>query len=139
MRTALDTGNRHAHLLFYLEDGNVYSSRDIHFHDINLYNIVKIQAKFKYFTHTLKKVDLPESFKEFVHYRSGGVTFVNNGQEILDKRPINTWSLGWTDGNTEFIQEYQFKTGELLREHKVPRDQAARPSHFHPESGGTGS
>ena len=136
MERNVDSKNKYAHLIFHLKDGSQVSSRETHFHDIPLDNIQKIEAKFKYYTHILDKDELPKEFKEFIHFRSGGVTFAFNGTDVYDKRPILTWSLGWTDGKTEYIQEYKFKNGEVLREYTVPRDTKCL-SHFHPDSRGT--
>jgi len=131
-----DKKNRNAELMFFFDDGTSLSSKEVHFHDVPLNTIVKIQARFKYFNYVIEKESLPATFKEFVHFRSSGITFVDNGTEILDKRPINTWSLGWTDGRVEYMKEYEFKTGEMLREYESPRNPVDSPSHFHPESGG---
>lgn len=136
MRAAPDATNRHAYLNFIMKDGGVISTKDKHFHDVPLSEIEGIEAKFKYFTHKLLKKDLPPSFKEFVHYRSGGVTVIFVTKDIYDRRPIHTWTMGWTDGTTEYLREFEFKSGDCLKEFTCPRDIEKFPSHFHPQSVG---
>jgi hypothetical protein len=128
-----DAGSKHVYLEFYLEDNSVLSSRDINFHDIALNSITKIVLHTKYATHTLDKAQLPAEFKEFIHFRSAGVLMLLEDEEWIPHR-IYTWTIGWTDGQTEYLQEYKYKGGELVRTYEVPRDLVYQRSHYHPDN-----
>lgn len=134
MSKSLDSGNRHTYLLFHLQSGLVISSKDSHFHNVPLNLISKIELRTKYYVYSLDKQDLPASFKEFVHFRSAGNTVVQTQEGVHEVLPILTWSLGWTDGFTEYLQEYDFKSGKHLRSYELPRDINSNKSHFHPDS-----
>lgn len=134
MAKPLDTGFKFKHIEFHTLDGKKVKSKEKHFHDVKLDDIVAIEVHLKYSTHRLDVSNLPSTFVEFVHFRSGGVTtrFFENGS--FESVPINTWTIGWTDGTTEYLTEYDFKTGELLRSYTTPRDEVSSPTHFHPQS-----
>jgi len=130
-----DEKNRYNHILFHLKNGITISSRERHFHTVPLDGIVSIDLVFKYATFRLDKTYLPKEFKEFVQFRSkGNEMIMNEKYNIIEGREINTWSLGWTDGINEYLDEYDIKTSTHKQRKVIPRDPIQNPSHFHPES-----
>lgn len=135
MASYTDEKNKHNHILFHLSNGVVVSSREKHFHCVNLNEIVAIDLVLKYATHRLDKRTLPNTFKEFVQFRSKGNELVlNETYNIVESREINTWSLGWTDYTREYIDEFDIKTGQHKRRYETDRNYITNPSHFHPMS-----
>ena len=134
MPKPVDNDLKFKHLEFHTLDGKKVKSKERHFHDVELSKIVAMEVHLKYETHRLDVSSLPSTFVEFVHFRSGGLKtrFIpGGGQESVQ---INTWTIGWTDGDTEYLTEYDFKTGELLRSYTQTRDDTVNPTHFHPQS-----
>ena len=71
---------------------------------------------------------------EFTHHRSKGIDFIVSEESKLSvPMEFNSWSIGWTDGETEFLAEIDFKTGDLIRNYSQPITKSL-PSHFHPQS-----
>lgn len=135
MMKAFDSSNRNSYLLFHLTNGLILSSRDINFQDVELEKIKKIEARFKYNKYELVKDLLPSSFLEFVHFRSYGYYYdIFKNSTEGENRPIHTWTLGWTDGTNEYLDEFDFKTGNHMRRYVIPRDSKTNPSHFHKQS-----
>ena len=135
MMRVSDASNRNCYMLFHLDSGITLSSRDINFQDVELSKVKKIEMFFKYNAYALDKTLLPSSFLEFVHFRSGGQQYVvwGNGSDG-EMRQIMTWTLGWTDGTNEYLDEFEFKTGKHLRRYVTPRNSKVNPSHFHKQS-----
>lgn len=128
-----DANTKFNHLVYYFDDGTISTSREYDFHQINLYKLIRIEARFKYFNYGFYKYDLPSNFKEFIHFRSFGKEFVySNG--LWQAQEIRTWHLGWSSGIKEYLEEYDFATGKKLKSYIVPRWQKKFPSHFHPQS-----
>ncbi len=135
MAKPLDTDLKFKHLEYHTLDGKKNKSKEIHFHDVVLDDIIEIQANLKYETHILSRANLPVSFVEFIHFRSGGVTTrIVPGTGTRESVQIATWTIGWTDGTSEYLTEYEFKTGVILRSYVQERDSDTFPTHFHPQS-----
>lgn len=140
MANYTDEKNKHNHILFHLSNGLIISSRESHFHMVPLDEIVAIDFVFKYSTYRLDKNTLPNTFKEFVHFRSKGNELVlNEKYNLVESREINTWTLGWTDWVNEYLDEYDIKTGQHKQRYTLPRDHTKNPSHFHPQANKIGA
>ena len=122
---------------FHQADGRVLTSRQINWRNVPLAELVEVQFHIKGETWGLRRIDLPSSFLEFVVFRTGG-SDLRVVQEPTGPRveiiPFNSWSLGWTDGLTEYLDTFCWKSGRALGRFVGPRDPARFPSHFHPQS-----
>ncbi len=134
MRDPIDSHLRYKYIKFITLDGKEYKSTDHHFFDVPLNKIVSIEVNLKYEKHFLSVANLPSTFVEFVHFRSGGIEtkITENGESV--SKQIDTWTIGWTDGEKEYLTEYDFKTSNILRSYVIERNNLLHPTHFHPQS-----
>ena len=121
-------------ILFHLNDGRIISSREINFHGIELKKIKMMELNIRGRSYRIRKEDLPDSFVEFIHHRTKGTAFIYNKEVGLSIREeFNSWSIGWTDGKTEFLIEIDFQTGLIIRKYEQPLTDKST-SHLHPQS-----
>ena len=121
-------------ILFHLTDGRVISSREINFHGIELKKIKMMELNIRGRSYRIRKEDLPDSFIEFIHHRTKGTTFAISQESGLSlPEEFNSWSIGWTDGKTEFLAEIDFQTGLMIRKYEQPLTDKSI-SHLHPQS-----
>ena len=132
--TATDNIYRRRELVFYLNDGCVISSKDANFSTIPLNKISMLELIVRDRAYRIRKSDLPPSFVEFVHFRTTGFDYkVDERSTLYETVPMNSWSIGWSDGRTEHLIEVDFQTGFVLRDYTQPVAKSS-PSHFHPQS-----
>ena len=127
-----DAASRY-YVLYHLDSGLVLSSKDVHFHEVPLDKVEKIDLVLKYYTRRLDKSTLGADFKEFIHFRS-----VTHTKRLFENKPesisFQSWTLGWTDHTNEYLDEYLVKTGDHLNRTVIPRDFTKNPSHFHKDA-----
>lgn len=121
------------YVIFHYPDGKKISSRDANFHQINLALIIMLELCIKGKSYRIRKTDLPSTFVEFIHFRSKGIKFIVNNENLTVPDEYNSWSIGWTDGAREYLCEVDFQTGNLIQNYDQPVSKARR-THFHPES-----
>lgn len=131
--TATDEIYRNRSLNFHFSDGTSVSSRDANWHQVNLSKVEMLELTIRSKTYRIRKSDLPESFVEFVHFRSRGNRFVISNNNLSVPEEYNSWSIGWTDGATEFMCEVDFQTGDIIENYDRPLSKE-RHTHFHPQS-----
>lgn len=121
--TPLDSEYRNRHLEFY-GNGICVDSRLVNWKNVNLHSLDKIAMKIGKMVYEIERKNCPSSFVEFIHFRSAGVE---------NSKPLHTWTIGWTNGVSEFLIEADFHTGRFLRSFKQPvlSDQ---PTHRHPQT-----
>jgi len=133
LSNATDDIYRNRHINFHLQDGRIISSRETNFHQMNLSKIIMLELFIRGKTYRIRRIDLPDTFIEFVHFRSKGIRFIVNDSNLTVPAEYNSWSIGWTDGTKEYLFEIDFQTGNIIQDYDQPvcKD---RVTHFHPES-----
>ena len=99
---------------YHLANGQVMDSRQINWRNVEWDQVIQIVTYLdgkKYLTHCRNP-----GFKFFVVYRNGGHVMVAPKQA----KKIHEWAVGWSDGVNCFMTEFDFKTGELLRQQVIP-------------------
>lgn len=90
----------------YITPSKVYDSREINWKDIPRDKIYKIES------HVEGKVyvvdNLSPNFMSFIRWRFGGHEWIDGV-----KQKIDVWCIGFTDGETCFMKEIQFKDGSM--------------------------
>lgn len=133
--TATDHIYLHREVRFLLDDGTVMSSRDVNFHGVPLRRVIELRCTIRNRDYRIRKADLPPTFVEFLHFRSTGRDFrVNPATGLHEMEPTNSWTIGWTDGTTEFLMEIDFQTGEMIGSYERPAAPRLLPTHWHPDS-----
>lgn len=130
--TATDDIYVNRHLSFHLIDGRILSSRDLNWHHVLARSVMMLELNIRNRIYRVRRQDLPSSFVEFIHFRTKGTKF--NGRvdgEVLEPEQYNSWTIGWTDGQTEYLCEIDFQTGAMVRNYEQP---LSVKSHLHPDS-----
>jgi len=132
--SATDNIYRDRYLLFYMEDGYTVSSREHNWHAVQLDKVKMLELVIRRLNWRIRKTDLPDSFVEFVHFRTKGIQWISmDGNVTVEPEEFNSWSIGWSDGKIEHLAEVDFQTGKLIRNYQRPCTNKL-PSHFHPQS-----
>lgn len=125
-------------MAWVLADGQRLTSRQCNWNDVPLREVIEVELHLKQEVVGLRRRDLPAQFLEFVVFRTGGVTVqvARHPQEGCQTVhvPFHSWTLGWTDGLTEFLDEFNIKTGQHLRRYAAPRNYQLSPTHWHKDS-----
>ena len=114
---------------FFLLNGIVEDSRLKNWREVAWNEVVQIMVHMIGHIHTVDCKGL--GFRAFMNFRWGGQEprYDRNGKYIGHK-PINIWTIGWTDGRNCFLKDIDFYTGILLKEYKAPLEQFKE--HLHP-------
>jgi len=120
-------------------DGRVLTSRQLNWRNVDLRILVEVRFHIKGAIWGLRRSDCPSTCVELVVFRTAGsdfriVTDPNHSQRF-EVIPHMSWCLGWTDGQTEYLDRYCWKSGRHLERFTLPRDYSRFPDHFHPMSG----
>lgn len=133
-----DRDNPWQWMTFVLADGRALLSRQVNWRNVPLAAVLEVRFHLKGHEYTLRRADCPATFREFVVFRTGGMTIRflvdPDGTQRREIVPFNSWTLGWTDGATEYLREFDWKTGRPLRAYTLARDYGEHPTHFHPSS-----
>ena len=126
------------YMVWVLTDGQRVTSRQCNWNDVPLAAVEEIELHLKQQVVALRRCDLPSHFQEFVCFRTGGVTVQvakhpRDGMQTVHV-PFDSWTVGWTDGATEYLDEFNIKTGQHVRRYTAPRDFTASPTHWHKDS-----
>lgn len=124
-------------MTFHCADGRVLTSRQVNWRNVPLHELVEVRFHLKGEEWGLRRGDCGPTFLEFVVFRTGG-SDLRVVQEPTGPRvelvPHQSWNLGWTDGVTEYLDAFDWKSGRSLGRTTLPRDYRAHPTHFHPAS-----
>lgn len=138
LRLPHDRDNPRQWQSYHYADGRVLTSRQINWRNVDLPALVEVQFHIKGEEWGLRRIDCPSSFREFVAFRTAGsdLHFVRerDGTQRLETIPHQSWTLGFTDGETEYLDSFCWKSGRHLERYTLPRDYARYPDHFHPMS-----
>ena len=128
-RLHLDSEYRDRWEEFFLVNGTVEDSRLKNWREVNWRDVIQISV------HILDHVHVVDckgpGFKTFMNFRWGGqeAIYADDGQYV-GHMPIKIWTVGWTDGETCFLKDIDFYTGDLIKEYKTPLKQFRE--HLHP-------
>jgi hypothetical protein len=135
-----DPDNPRQWMEFYLRDGRVLTSRQINWQMVPLARVDEVQFHLKGEHVGLRRRDCPSTFREFVVFRTAGIDLrwvtgpAPERQQMREYIPFQSWTLGWTDGLTEYLDEFHWKSGKHMRRYTVRRDFKTNPTHFHKDS-----
>lgn len=119
---ALDNIYRDKWQEYRLADGRTFDSRQTNWRDAEWEKVISVTTYIKGARHKIGLADKP-GFIAFMVFRWGGF----DGAKM---RPINIWTVGWTNGNECFLQDIDFKTGAVEKQYVAPLKQFA--GHLHP-------
>src|SRR5438128_270341 len=126
-------------MTFHLADGRTLHSRQVNWRNVPLADVVEVQFHLKGQEWGLRREDCPSTLLEFIVFRTAGMTRRTlahplEAHPVVELVPFNSWTFGWTDGLTEYLDEFDWKSGLRLRRYTLPRDYVRHPTHFHPAS-----
>lgn len=125
----LDSEYKNRYELFYLSDGTIEDSREKNWRDVEWDKVVKIAAIFR--KSAFEVDNSGPNFKAFMNFRWVVMEAqYNEKRKFIGHKKTNIWTIGWTDGETCFQKNINFKTGLLIDERTSPIKQFA--GHVHP-------
>ncbi len=123
--------------LYIHRNGDVESSRDVHWRDVETETLVRIECYWKRGSFVLDQDDLPLDFVEFVSYRSSGTTRIMLSDGSYATVPLDSITFGYTNGVQEFVTEFHYFQGVILKNdlvHVLVSDPTINLTHFHPRT-----
>jgi len=130
---ATDNIYRNRGLRFTLDDGTVVLSTETNWHQVPARRVVGIELFIRQYKYRIAKCDLPDTFIEFIHFRSKGTKWVfSEARSMILPEEMNSWTIGWSDGTTEHLAEFDFQTGQPIRVYDEPI--SMKRTRRHPES-----
>lgn len=120
---ALDSEYRDRYQLYHLADGKVADSRLINWRQVEWEKVVKVETFIRGNRYVVLCSD--PRFEFFMVFRWFGQEFID-GQ----KRQVNIWTQGWSDGSMCFLMDIDFKAGMLIKNYREPL--AKFEAHIHP-------
>jgi len=108
---------------YYLADGTTKDSRYVYWRDLEWEKVVKIVLNVR---NVRYEETIHPNHKAFIRYR----TREYRTGAPLGRTQIDRWVFGWTDGDTCYLREIDFKTGKLVREFTAPLK--GKKAHLHP-------
>lgn len=128
-RLHLDSEYRDRWEKFYLANGTVEDSRLKNWREVDWRNVIQISVHILNRVHTVDCKGL--GFKTFMNFRWGGMEArYDRSGKYIGHRPINIWTIGWTDGVNCFLKDIDFYTGNLIKNYVAPLEQFK--NHLHP-------
>lgn len=125
----LDSEYRNRWEKFYLANGVIEDSRLKNWRQVAWDQVIFIEAHLLGHIHRVDCKGL--GFKAFMNFRWGGAEArYNKSRKYIGHKPINIWTIGWTDGENCFLKDIDFYKGELIKEYKAPLQQFR--GHLHP-------
>lgn len=101
----------------------VYDSRKTYWRDVEWEKVERIVTCLAGKKYVLENNN--PDFKFFVVYRFGGHVFIGT-----KKKSIIEWAVGWSNGKSCFMTDYDVITGGVLRQYTVPIEKVK--NHIHP-------
>ena len=125
----LDSEYRDRWIEFHLADGTIEDSRLKNWRYVAWGQVVRLVAHLRNHSHTIECTD--PRFFTFMNFRWGGSEAIYDGDNFVGRRPIKIWTIGWTDGETCFLKDISFYTGQLIKDYTSPLSQFM--NHIHPD------
>jgi hypothetical protein len=128
-RLHLDSEYRNRWIEFHFADGTVEDSRLKNWRQVAWNQVICLSA---HLLDQIHQVDCKHlSFRAFMNFRwSGQEAIRDQDGKYLGHKPINIWTIGWTDGVDCFLKDIDFYTGQLIKEYTTPLYQFK--GHLHP-------
>lgn len=119
----LDSEYRNRWQEYYTADGKKFDSRYTNWRQVDWEKVVKVVTNLngKVYQSTCSN----SNFLFFLCFRWAGFSWKNN-----KKVPIRLWTVGWSDGKNAFLEDYDFKTGEIEKKYTAPLSEFKK--HIHP-------
>jgi len=128
-RLHLDSEYRDRWEEFYLANGTVEDSRLKNWREVDWRNVIQISVHILNNVHTVNCKG--PGFKTFMNFRWGGMEArYDRSGKYIGHRPINIWTIGWTNGEDCFLKDIDFYTGQCIKEYAAPLSQFKE--HLHP-------
>lgn len=125
----LDSEYRKRYQEYYLEDGTIEDSRKKNWRDVDWESVSKIITYINNKTHVTEVKS--DEFVCYMCFRWGGREAIYNKKKEFQKhKPINIWTVGWTDGKNHYLTDIDFYAGDIIKEYSIPFNE--HQSHIHP-------
>ena len=128
MKLHLDSIYRNRWEEFGLADGTVEDSRIKNWREVAWDQVIWITVFMNGHVHTINYQT--SGFRAFMNFRWGGseIVFDKSGNGI--RKPIDIWTIGWTDGQKCYLKDIDFQTGKMIKTYTAPLSQFK--AHIHP-------
>jgi len=125
---ALDSEYKNRYELYTLTNNKVYDSRLINWRQIEWEKVIILQLFIRDFKYVINCFNKP-TFRFMLKFRTAGIEShkLNNA---IETKKINTWTVGWTDGENAHLLEIDFKQGYLIRKYITKLSNVEK--HIHP-------
>ena len=124
----LDSEYRRRWQEYHTADGKVFDSRIVNWRQVEWEKVVKVDTYMNSKKHSVSCQD--PRFKYFMCFRWGGQKPVYKNGVYEKHEPIKIWTTGWTDGNTCYLKDVDFFTGDLIKNYVAPLE--TFKGHIHP-------
>ena len=113
---------------FLHADGTVDDSRKVNWRNVRWDDLIKITA---YVNGQIHEVTAKhDKFRFFMNFRWNGKKAIYENGVYKEHKPINEWTIGWTDGVNSYLKYIDFYTGNLIKETVEPLEK--HKIHIHP-------
>lgn len=126
----LDAEYRRRFQEFHLTDGRILNSKEINWRDVTDWNsVVKIVTNMSGQIYIMETDN--SNFKCYMCFRWGGREAIyDSDHNFSHHKPINIWTVGWTDGTNCYLIDIDFFTGNKIKEYTSLLSEFR--SHVHP-------
>lgn len=121
----LDDIYRKRFQFYYLTTGEVADSRRTNWRQVDWEKVISIETCIRGNKFIISCNDKP-TFKFFLNFRWAGQESIAPNKY----REIRIWTVGWSDGDTCYLTDYDFKMGNQVKEYTMKLSELK--SHIHP-------
>ena len=117
----LDSEYRRRWVEFHLLDDTIINSKEKNWRDVEWDQVVKVVVNMNGIINYIDSEN-KDNFKGFLNFRYGGreAQFDDETGKQKGFKTINSWIIGWTDGDFAYLKEIDFYSGKLIKEFKEP-------------------
>jgi len=130
MKYHLDSEYRRRWEEYHLADGKVLNSYNINWRQVEWEKVIKLVASIEVQRYEITLAE-KTNFKFFMRFRWGGqeAQFDKQGH-FSGYKPINIWTVGWSDGINCYLRDINFYDGKFIKEYQAPLTNFKQ--HIHP-------
>jgi len=129
MTLHLDNMYRDRWELYHLSSGSVMDSRQINWREVEWEKVEKITFHLRKNEYVIDQQEKP-NFKGFMRFRWVVKEPVYKDKKYIGRKISHIWTMGWMNGATAFLQDYDFKTGDFIKNYSIPLSEIKK--HIHP-------
>jgi len=124
----LDSQYRDRWQEYHLATGETADSRKINWRQVEWEKVVRVDTHLKQHTYSITCQN--PAFQFFMVFRWGGQRPVYKHGKFDQYEAIRIWTAGWTDGEKCYLEDYDFKSGMLIKKYASTLQEFK--AHIHP-------